>query len=142
MITFQSYFLQHLVDKYGMPTLSVQLNYKRLAFLMNSLLRAWGGVGNITSVWRPEEYNKEHGGSKNSLHITAQAIDIMPAEVDEFISFLRSFEGQYALSVLGLYFYIGYNEEGIEFFHFQLKKTPHSDTKTHQFYTKKYPRKY
>ncbi len=140
-LTFQNYFLQHLVDKYGTPSEKVQNNFVIFAIRMNSLLFAYHHPANFTSVWRPEEYNKLIGGAEGSLHEKALAADLAP-DVELFLAFLKSKKGQLVLQILGLYFYIGYDESGIKFFHFQAKKTPHSDTKTHQFYTKKYPRKY
>ncbi len=147
-LTFKRYFKSDLVSNYSMPIKSTVQNFERLAFAMNCLIfyyEIFAGISLkvfITSVWRPKEYNKLIGGSKNSKHTTAEAIDIMPQNLESFIFFLRSPVGLYALKVLGLYFYVGYTKKGIRYFHFQIKKTPNSNKLTHQFYTKKYPKKY
>ncbi len=147
-LTFKDYFKPILTMSFGMPIAATIRNFNKLAFAMNCLVFYYeifsGTALEIfkTSVWRPKKYNEKEGGEKNSLHIIGLAIDIMPKSLDSFLLFLRSEIGRYVVKTLGLYYYVGYNKTGIRFFHFQLKKTPHSDPITHQFYTKKYPRKY
>ncbi len=146
-LTYDTYFLKHLVVKYGRPYVAVVDNFNKLSFAINSFLYCFSiytkckQIIYITSGYRPKEYNKSHGGSQHSLHIKAMAVDIMPKELQAFIFFLRSDIGKYALKTLGLYYYIGYSDKkGIEFIHFQLAPTVWANKETHQFWTKQYPR--
>ncbi len=46
----------------------------------SELLSAYGKEAAITSGWRPLSYNLQVGGSKNSKHITMQAVDLWDPE--------------------------------------------------------------
>jgi hypothetical protein len=53
--------------------------------------QAWGSGLAITSFYRPEPFNTQVGGVKNSKHITGEAVDLYPVSggLDAFYSWLR-----------------------------------------------------
>ncbi len=147
-ININSYFDKGLVKIYGKPSEIVKENARNTVLKINCLLAGYISLYSIkhlfvfTSVWRPLLYNIIVGGKKNSAHCKGLALDLFPPFLNTFLLFLRSETGVFYLKHLGLYYYIGYNDEGITFFHFQTFPTKYHCKKTNQFYTKQYPRKY
>ena len=56
----------------------------------DEIRKAWGGAIGITSGYRPEPYNTEIGGMKDSYHTQGMALDIYPCDdqLDDFHNWL------------------------------------------------------
>jgi len=46
----------------------------------DEIRKAWGGAIGVTSGYRPEPYNTEIGGMKDSYHVQGMALDIYPCD--------------------------------------------------------------